>query len=80
MIGDKGVTKDEPGSNKICGKIVDEEDIKEGARDILYDFSCDGLRTLVMGRREVSEQEFHTWNDEWVRIKASDMNEDDKKK
>jgi hypothetical protein len=41
-------------SNKSMKEIVDTD---------LHTYSCEGLRTLVMGMRSVPEKEFNTFND-----------------
>ena len=44
--------------------------------DHLYKFACTGLRTLVMGQKEISKGEFDKWNKKFNTVNTS--NDEDK--
>ena len=52
---------------------------KESVQNDLSSYSCDGLRTLVMGMRQVQEEEFHTFHSIYTKLMESNHPLKDKK-
>ena len=51
---------------------------KQQIEDHLYKFACSGLRTLVMAQRELTTQEFNTFNKKYNQLMVSnDPKKDD---
>lgn len=46
----------------------------EKTKDDLHTFSCDGLRTLVIGYKELDEEEFLEWNDRHYNAQLGELN------
>lgn len=63
--------------NIMLERIVMEEGLKEKTKEQLYRFACLGLRTLVMGQKELKEEFFEEWQKRFK--KAQVMKDKDEK-
>jgi len=63
--------------NIMLERIVMEEGLKEKTKEQLYRFACLGLRTLVMGQKELKEEFFEDWQKRFK--KAQVMKDKDEK-
>lgn len=55
---------------RMAGHVNDSEGLHK-TKDDLEQFSSQGLRTLVLGSRELSEEEYASWAEEWHKAETS---------
>ena len=65
--------------DKINFEKSDIKGLKEIVQNELYTYSCEGLRTLVMGMRQVPEEEYYQFQKIYDRLMNSNHPYKDKK-
>lgn len=55
----------------LKNRLADNETIKGDLLKSLNEFANEGLRTLVLGQKEISEQVFGEWEDRYIEALAS---------
>merc|ERR1719424_1203271 len=53
------------GADTVMEELLGIEGLPRTAQDALTEFSRAGLRTLVLGQREMDEETFKEWQEDW---------------
>lgn len=59
------------GADSIMLELIKPTDLRETYDKHLYEFAVEGLRTLIMAQRDLTEEEFNPWYFEWQNIQLS---------
>ena len=52
-------------------RLVKNEDLENTTRNHINDFSTEGLRTLILGKKELNEEEYQQWHEKFHEANTS---------